>query len=187
MQEPPATGFLVVLLGSTAVGKTSLVSRFAGQSIPKAHRPTVGCDLVEATLNLDGQVYKLTIRDTAGQEAYNALAPVYCRDARGAIVLFSVTDRPSFEALSKWTGLLTDASPGAAIVVFGNKTDDTDARVVDSDHAQEFCDRAGLLYLEGSALTGENAAAPFEAIARLVGQARPIADGPTVASGGCRC
>jgi Ras-related protein Rab-6A len=181
------TEVLVVLLGSLAVGKTSLVSRLAGQSIPTIHRHTVGCDVVNATLFIDGQKCRLSIRDTAGQEAYHALVPIYCRDARGGIIVFSVTDESSFEDLPKWIGFLTAISPNAKTVIFGNKTDAVDARVVEYDQARRFCDEAGVLYLEGSAFTGANATSPFEAIGRIIHEPQHAVNEMKVSTSGCNC
>lgn len=66
----------------------------------------------------------IAIQDTAGQEKYNAIAPVYYREALGAIIAYEITSRESFEKVKKWVNELEQHAPkGIVLSIAGNKAD----------------------------------------------------------------
>lgn len=52
---------------------------------------------LQKRINLAGRRIQLAIWDTAGQERFHALGPIYYRDANGAILVYDITDKDSFE------------------------------------------------------------------------------------------
>jgi small GTP-binding protein len=111
--------------------------------------------------------------DTSGQEAFHSLTQSYTRRARGAILVFDVTDHDSLDALAKWRDILRDTSPRAQIVIFGNKTDEAAKREVSTEEANRFAEETGGLLIEGSVKTGQNVRSVFVAMAKFVTLAPP--------------
>jgi small GTP-binding protein len=73
-------------------------------------------------------------KDTAGQEKYNAIAPVYYREAVGAIVAYEITSRESFVKVKKWVSELEQHAPkGIILTITGNKADLEGMRKVNND------------------------------------------------------
>ena len=97
MAAPPATGrvfqFKLVLLGDSAVGKSSLVLRFVRGQFFEYQESTIGAAFLTQTVALNDTTVKFEIWDTAGQERYHSLAPMYYRGAAAAIVVYDITNR----------------------------------------------------------------------------------------------
>lgn len=73
---------------------------------------------------IDGAAYKYQIWDTAGQEKYHSLAPMYYRNAAAALLVYDITNAKSFGMLKQWVGELKKLGPeNIIIVVCGNKAD----------------------------------------------------------------
>lgn len=89
------------------------------------------------------------------------------------MVVFSVGDRSSFQALPTWLNNLEMKSTEPNLVTFivGNKSDleGTD-RVVTRDEAKRFCDQRNLYYAETSALNNENVTETFDLIVDKIWQ-----------------
>ena len=96
--------FKVVLVGDSNVGKTSMLQRFAKDTFRNDIEPTVGPQFMSRLVELEdtGATMKLQIWDTAGQEKYRSVTPIYYRDAAAAICVFDVTSRQSLDDAEKW-------------------------------------------------------------------------------------
>jgi small GTP-binding protein len=157
----------VVILGDSRVGKTSMITRQMLGYQPATQNATIGCHCSEIHVIFDKKDITLQVWDTAGQEMYRALVPVYLRGAHAAILVYDVTDRSSFAALSHWYDVLIDVVPtGTSIYVVGNKIDlDADA-VIEDGQAEQFAKEHDAELFKVSAITGQGLDAVFEAIAR---------------------
>merc|ERR1712065_92729 len=71
----------LVLLGESAVGKSSLVLRFVKGQFLEYQESTIGAAFLTQTVCLNDTTVKFEIWDTAGQERYHSLAPMYYRRA----------------------------------------------------------------------------------------------------------
>ncbi|KAL7544264.1 hypothetical protein ACHAWF_007646 [Thalassiosira exigua] len=101
---------------------------------------------------------QLSIWDTAGQERFHSLGPIYYRDAKGAILVYDITDRPSFDRVKKWTKelrkMVGDATK-VCLAIVGNKSDlQRQSRAVDADEAEKYARGVGAAFFEVSAKTG---------------------------------
>jgi small GTP-binding protein len=164
----PLPVFKLVLLGDSAVGKTSIVAFFTTTHTPgNENFPTIGAAYCPVTIPVGETIRVFDVWDTAGQELYRSLVPQYVRDAHGAFLVFDVTQRKSFSHLENWITFLHTSHSETSVVVFGNKTDLEDSRTVTFAEAKEFCESNGLSYIEGSAKTGINIGMLFETIAEL--------------------
>ncbi|KAG1474431.1 hypothetical protein G6F56_000364 [Rhizopus delemar] len=154
--------FKLVLLGESAVGKSSLVMRFVKDHFDEYRESTIGAAFLAQTIPLNDQTtVKFEIWDTAGQERYKSLAPMYYRNANCAVVVYDITQASSLDKAKAWVNeLQRQADPNIVIALAGNKSDLGARRAIETK-AKE----SGLLFFETSAKTAENVHELFLAIA----------------------
>ncbi|KAK3674853.1 GTP-binding protein of the rab/ypt [Recurvomyces mirabilis] len=207
--------FKLVLLGESAVGKSSLVLRFVKDQFDDYRESTIGAAFLTQTIALDEQTtVKFEIWDTAGQERYKSLAPMYYRNANCAVVVYDITQASSLDKAKSWVKeLQRQANENIIIALAGNKSDlvadQPDKRAVHTADAEAYAREAGLLFFETSAKTAENVKELFTAIAKKLpieqasqrgmrgaagGATRPGVDlgnrqeaGAAGGAGGCNC
>lgn len=156
----------IVMLGNSTVGKTSIVTRFMTGATPGILRPTVNAQYSSKELMIEGLPLELRIWDTAGQEEYRGLAPMYYRCAQVAIIVFDVTLESSFSSVGYWIHELKENVLGSiSIIVCGNKIDLEDERVIQMNTAQQFATESGALYVETCASDGRGIAKLFDTAA----------------------
>eukprot|EP00029_Vermamoeba_vermiformis_P000811 TRINITY_DN109_c0_g1_i2.p1 TRINITY_DN109_c0_g1~~TRINITY_DN109_c0_g1_i2.p1 ORF type:complete len:161 (-),score=29.83 TRINITY_DN109_c0_g1_i2:337-819(-) len=123
--------YKIVVIGDSGVGKSNIISRYTMNMFKEDSLTTVGVEFGHKTLEIDDKVIKAQIWDTAGQDRFKALVRGYYRNALGGIIVYSVTDRNSFDHLEKWLEELTNnADTGILVMLVGNKTDLESARKV---------------------------------------------------------
>lgn len=120
----------LVLLGDTGVGKSSLVLRFVTNNFKPFSESTIGASFMSKMIIVSGQTIKYQIWDTAGQEKYHSLAPMYYRGAAAAIIVYDITRKNTFNTLKKWVQELRTQGPdNISIAIAGNKADLEEKRV----------------------------------------------------------
>ena len=155
------------LLGDSGVGKSSLVLRFVHDRFEPHSTATIGASFMSKNFKTDDQSFKYQIWDTAGQEKYKALAPMYYRGAAAAIVVYDITLEASFESVKRWVKELKQMGPqNIVIALAGNKKDLVDQREVSFEVGKSYADEIGAVFAECSALTAENVNEIFEEISR---------------------
>ncbi|KAL0717049.1 hypothetical protein Bca4012_066371 [Brassica carinata] len=155
--------FKVVLIGDSAVGKTQLLARFARNEFSVDSKATIGVEFQTKTLVIDNKTVKAQIWDTAGQESrYRAVTSAYYRGAVGAMLVYDMTKRQSFDHMAKWLEELRGhADKNIVIMLIGNKCDLGSLRAVPTEDAQEFAERENLFFMETSALEATNVETAF--------------------------
>ncbi|KAJ3368586.1 Ras- protein Rab-23 [Allomyces arbusculus] len=114
----------ILVVGSGAVGKSSLVKRFTTLSNALgAYRKTVGVEFAERTVSTPYGDARLQLWDTAGQEDFDELARQYYQGAHAVALCCSVTDRGSLRALPSWRAKVLATCPDLAVAVVLNKVD----------------------------------------------------------------
>ena len=162
----------VVLLGSTTVGKTSIMNAEMKKQFNDEESATIGGSFQAIRVDLDnGEPIFLDIWDTAGQERYKSLTAMYYRNCTVAVLVYAINDTATFEALDMWLKELAEkVKPMPIVYVVGNKCDLEDERVVDTEQAAAFASARNAEFVETSAKTGQGVAELFASIAMKVGQ-----------------
>lgn len=187
--------FKVVLLGESAVGKSSLVLRFVKREFHEYQESTIGAAFLTQTVQIDDTTVKFEIWDTAGQERYHSLAPMYYRGAQAALIVYDITSKDSFLKAQNWVReLQRQANTNIVIALVGNKLDLASKRAVENNEAKSFADENNLLFMETSAKTATNVIEVFTAIATRLpkndagessGTIRPVSKEDTKERNGC--
>ena len=152
----------VVVIGNSGVGKTSMIQRMATGEFDKLNAPTVGAGVTPITVKINGQDTTFHVWDTAGQETFRTIVPLYFRDAVCAVLVFSLTDSDSFDSLGEWVKLFYKTTPDdVPIVVAANKSDMDDC-FVNVDDARKWADNHNSILFITSAVTGQGIPQLFE-------------------------
>ncbi|XP_021725439.1 ras-related protein Rab11D-like [Chenopodium quinoa] len=157
--------FKVVLIGDSAVGKSQILARFARDEFSLDSKATIGVEFQTRTLVIQHKSVKAQIWDTAGQERYRAVTSAYYRGAVGALLVYDITKRQTFEHIPRWLEELRGhADKNIVIMLVGNKIDLEDQRAVATEDAKEFAEKEGLFFLETSALDSTNVETAFNTV-----------------------
>jgi len=129
--------FKVVFLGDEAAGKTSLVRRYMYDTFEDSIQATIGMDFQSKTVYVEDRTLRLQLWDTAGQERFRSLIPSYIRDSSGAIVVYDITNRDTFQRAKQWVKeLQRQGNPNIVIALAGNKSDLSSKRKVEPEDAE---------------------------------------------------
>ena len=154
------------------VGKTSISKRFITGKFVKIDikNRTVNTNTYQKTIQINNLMFNLNIWDTAGEEKYHAMAPIFYRGAHGAVVIFDVTNRETFKRATKWFSELSEFTEGRTkIILIGNKID-LPNRVISNEEASELAKKYNCDFLEVSALLGKNVEEIFNSLAMTIYQ-----------------
>lgn len=144
--------FKVVLLGEGCVGKTSLVLRYVENKFNEKHLSTLQASYLDKRLNIAGERVHLAIWDTAGQEKFHALGPIYYRDSNGAVLVYDITDEGSFLKVKNWVKELRKMlGTDVCLTIAGNKVDLDKQRNVSAAEAEEYAASVGATHFHTSA------------------------------------
>lgn len=161
--------YKLVVVGGGGVGKSALTIQFIQSHFVQDYDPTIE-DSYRKQCVIDDKVAHLDILDTAGQEEFSAMREQYMRTGEGFLLVFSVTDRASFDEISRFhTQILRvkdkDEFP---MILVGNKSDLEDERLVSTAEGQEFARKLRIPYLESSAKQRINVDASFHDLVRAI-------------------
>ena len=157
MAEEDAQHYKLIFLGDQYVGKSSILNRFYQDKFEQDYQATIGLDFHSKNVTINGNAVRLLLYDTAGQEKFKSLIPMYIRDANIILVVYDITSKDSFTHTEHWVNETKDLKREDAIfVLVGNKTDLEENRVVQVKEAEDFANEKGFLFHEVSAKTGEN-------------------------------
>ncbi|CAJ2666035.1 unnamed protein product [Trifolium pratense] len=154
--------FKYIIIGDTGVGKSCLLLQFTDKRFQPVHDLTIGVEFGARMLTIDSRPIKLQIWDTAGQESFRSITRSYYRGAAGALLVYDITRRETFNHLASWLeDARQHANPNMTITLIGNKCDLSHRRAVSKEEGEQFAKENGLLFMEASAKTAQNVEEAF--------------------------
>lgn len=157
--------FKVVLIGDSGVGKSNLLSRFTRDEFNFDSKSTIGVEFATKSIQTDGKILKAQIWDTAGQERYRAITSAYYRGAVGALLVYDISKRTTFENVERWLKeLRAHADANIVVMLIGNKCDLAEQREVQTQEALAFAQKQGITFEETSALDSTGVEQSFRII-----------------------
>ena len=160
----------LILVGDGRVGKTSIINKYLYNTFNENEPMTINSCFLEKKMIINEKTFKFALWDTAGQEKFNSVTPVYYRDAKGVILVYDITNARSFERVQKWIEEVRSYNKECEIVICGNKVDikETYEDGVDKDKAKEYVKNKGIEHFYTSAKTGEGLEEVFDYVAKKV-------------------
>jgi small GTP-binding protein len=150
--------FKVIAVGDGSVGKTSITIRFCEGKFSQEYLMTIGANfgVKQNTVSFgeENKDIKLQIWDTGGQERFSPIRELYYKGALGALVVFDVTNKESFDHAPNWFREVRKNVSNIPLTLIGNKIDIPN-RVVTYDEGMLMARRCAAPYRETSAKTGE--------------------------------
>ena len=148
--------FKYIIIGDPSVGKSNLLMKFAHNKFTDEYQTTIGVEFGAKNIQLNDQIYRIQIWDTAGQENFRSITRAYFKNCVCAMIVYDITCRKSFEHIQNWLQDVHDQSPKTVLtILIGNKIDLEDKRAISTDEGQEYATQNGLIFMETSAKTGE--------------------------------
>jgi Ras-related protein Rab-6A len=149
--------YKLIFLGDQGTGKSSILNRFVDDKFDPNYQATIGLDFQSKNVKIDNQDIHLLLYDTAGQEKFRSLIPMYTRDANIIILVYDITRKESFTHIPDWVKDLTNVKLDEVIFgLVGNKIDLEDQRQVTKEEGEKFAQENNIIFQEVSAKTGDN-------------------------------
>ncbi|MHA1273962.1 MAG: Rab family GTPase [Promethearchaeota archaeon] len=171
LKKEPDYRFKIIIAGDIQVGKTSLVLRFTDQAFNRTYIPTIGANLSNKRITLNGEVIHLIVWDIAGHSKFEKMRKNFYRGAEGGFLVFDLTNEKSFNNIKEWfadiKNTLNSNKPFKGFLL-GNKNDLIKERKIKREDAERLAETLGLEYIETSALTGENVDDAFTKLAQEI-------------------
>jgi small GTP-binding protein len=122
--------FKYIIIGDTGVGKSCLLLQFTDKRFQPVHDLTIGVEFGARMVQIDNRQIKLQIWDTAGQESFRSITRSYYRGAAGALLVYDITRRETFNHLTRWLEeARQNANQSMVIMLIGNKVQETDSHI----------------------------------------------------------
>ena len=154
--SPEIPKYKLIFLGDQSVGKSCIMNRFMNDTFTEDYQATIGLDFQSKNVQIDNQDIHLLLYDTAGQEKFRSLIPMYTRDANIVLLVYDISCKDSFIHLSDWLRDLTNLKIEEVIfALVGNKNDLEDKREVNPEEGQKFAQEHDFIFHEISAKTGD--------------------------------
>ena len=148
----------LLIIGNSAVGKSSILRRFAQDKFNANYFATIGIDFFTKDVILDNERIHIKMWDTAGQERYKALTQGFFRNAQGLMIVYDVKNKESFDDLKYWIQSIENniniQNKNIPAIIIGNKID-LNEREVDKNEAEQFAKSKDYKYFEVSAKSGQ--------------------------------
>jgi len=151
--------YKVVLIGNTAVGKTSLFKKISTKEFSEKNISTIGMDkkTLQFDLDINGakKEFSISLVDTAGQERYRSITKSYYKESDGILLLYDVTNKDSYKNVNIWMDSITEVMGNHkeskyVIILIGNKIDligvDGKERAVTEDEAKSMCIEKNIVW-----------------------------------------
>ena len=157
----------VVMLGSFAVGKTSLVQQFVNSIFSDKYQTTIGVKIDQKILNINNQDINLLLWDIHGEDDYQKIKPIYITGSSGCFIVIDGTRSATIDVGLKLRETFKKIAPNAPIIILINKADLKNEWEITEDDINRLKTEDIIVY-QTSAKTGEYVDEAFEKITRLM-------------------
>ena len=159
----------IIVVGDSGVGKTNLINRFASDKFDTNSKATIGVEFVYKTLKINKEVIKVEVWDTAGQERYRAITSSYYKGAKGAIMVYDITNEDSFNNVESWMNEVTKkGKTDMQFLLVGNKKDLINDRKVTEQKGIDKAKELNMNLFEASALEKTNVNEAFNYLVKEI-------------------
>ena len=159
----------LIIIGDSAVGKTSILKRYSNKKIDESHMATVGIDNFERDETFEGEIIRVKVWDTAGQERFRAITQSFYKKSHGVILVYDVASKTSFDNIKYWSNSIkTNCGENwfEKTILLGNKVDLP--REVEYTEALTLSEKLKIKYFECSANENSNIREPIRELVRTV-------------------
>jgi Ras-related protein Rab-1A len=146
----------LLIIGDSAVGKTSMLLKYTDNFFPESHLATIGVEFKTKDIQYNGYNINLQVWDTAGQERFKSITKSFFRNANGIIFVYDITQKNSFKNVKDWIKDSEANDTGFKRILVGNKIDLQNKRQVQLNEVKDWADKKNLEVIEASAKTGAN-------------------------------
>jgi small GTP-binding protein len=156
--------FKIIIVGDISVGKTSIINRFIENKFTEGIKSTLVNENLKKKIRIDNStIVTLNIWDTIGDERFRILTHQFYQDSHGALLIFDITNKETFNKLEIWIkDIIQNTPPDCILMIIGNKYDLNENRKISYDEANILSQRFNISYYEVSAKNGNNIALAFE-------------------------
>lgn len=154
------------MLGDSNVGKSTLVTSYRNNSFNPHMTQTIGFETHSAVLNVNDTAAHVQIWDTAGQERFAGINTCFYRNTSAAMIVYDITNKSSFDHLTKWLDELRAFSRSGVlnVLLVGNKTDMDVQRQVSYEQAAAYAAKNEMAFMETSCVTLSNVHEAFQSL-----------------------
>jgi len=161
--------YKLIIIGDSSVGKSNILTQYLNDKFDPNSKSTVGVEFGTKNVKIKNTKIKLQIWDTAGQERYRAITSAYYKGAKGALIVYDITNKNSFNNIDKWIAdIKANGDKNVSIIIVGNKSDLNDKREVDEDEGIQKSETFKTAFMETSALTGDNVSQAFSKLVQQI-------------------
>ena len=147
--------FKIIIVGDLSSGKTNIVTQYISHKFVQDSQPTIGVEMFNKDFQINEDKVSAQIWDTAGQEKYNALTSSYYKGAKGALVVYDITQESTFLKVEQFVKDLREKSDkNVYMILVGNKIDLEENRKVSKEEGKILADKLKMGFFEVSAKNG---------------------------------
>ena len=149
--------FKFIVIGDTTVGKSNIIYRLTENKFSDKLQATINMEFSYKTVTVKDKVCKVQLWDIPGQEQFQSISRGCYKSTVNAIVVYDITNRNTFNNVSKWVEEFRSNGPNTiSLVLVGNKEDLEEKRAITTEEGEDFAQRNGMIFFETSAKTGKN-------------------------------
>ena len=153
----------LIVVGNQGTGKSCILNRFVNETFEENYQATIGLDFQSKNIIIHDQDVRLIIYDTAGQEKFRSLIPMYIREAQIILLVYDISDKDSFDAMPNWIQEVKEVlNKEVVFALIGNKMDLESQRKVSYEEGKKLAEKNNFVFQEVSAKTGKNFENLFE-------------------------
>ncbi|MFX1427147.1 MAG: Rab family GTPase [Promethearchaeota archaeon] len=166
-------GFKISIIGDGGVGKTSLIKKFTKGTFEKDYIKTIGAQFSRYDKKINGDVINLIFWDIAGQDDFNFLHPLFYKESRAGIIVYSLEEndlgKDSFAHIKNWYNEMKKYCGNIPVVLFANKVDLVEDNKIDNMKIQKAVEEFNFLeFYITSAKTGQGVIEAFNSIIKVL-------------------